>query len=171
MSDKPVFEKISGGQEGFSLVELLIVIALIGILLGIASLQFASWSRQAILQQELKQMYSALTDARTRAMTRNSNQGVLLVNGNQYALQNDLNNDGDFGDAGEIGAVTTVRSQIRWGGNVPANDSVIFNARGHVTTLGTISMVNNDGATQDCIIMDVARISLGRMTGGACARQ
>jgi len=55
-------------QAGFSLTELLITIAIIGILLAIATFQFNAFTRKSQVESQVQAMYGDVARVRTQAM-------------------------------------------------------------------------------------------------------
>lgn len=159
-------------DDGLSLVEMLIVIAIAGILMAIATIQFGQWTRKYNIEREIKELYSDLMNARMQAMTKNRTNGIRLVSSTQYTTLDDLNNDGDFNDAGEVSPnLKNLTNQMSWNGNPPANSNLTFNSRGLASSSGTISITNTVGAGYDCITISTTRINMGQMSGGSCVQK
>ncbi len=74
-------------QRGFTLVELVMVVAIMGILLGIATLQFNQYTTKANIEKQVRQMYADLMNARSEALMQKKNRSVgLSVTPAQFAL-------------------------------------------------------------------------------------
>ena len=84
-------------QKGFTLLEGIAVVAIVGILALIAVPSFATYRRHASLRAEADQLRSIFRAARSRAIARNANAGVRFAQrGSQwtFALYDDGDGDG-----------------------------------------------------------------------------
>jgi prepilin-type N-terminal cleavage/methylation domain-containing protein len=84
-------------QNGFTLMESLAVLAIIGALAMVAVPSFATYRRHASLLAEAEQMRSIFRAARSRAITRNAHAGVrFAARGSDwtFALYDDGDGDG-----------------------------------------------------------------------------
>lgn len=80
-------------RDGFTLVELMIVIAVIGILAAIAAPSYQTYMAQRRLNGAARHLAMHLMQARSQAITTNKQIIVNLLNNQQYAFVTD--NDGD----------------------------------------------------------------------------
>lgn len=80
---KTIFShNIQGGRAGgFTLVEMVIVLAMIGILIAIAFPSFREWQRNAQLKSAARETYAFLQRARGEAVRNNAVVGVRFVTG------------------------------------------------------------------------------------------
>jgi prepilin-type N-terminal cleavage/methylation domain-containing protein len=62
---------LSKRQAGFTLMELIVVVGVLGILAAMATPPFLEWTRNARYREAARDIASALRDARTTAITRN----------------------------------------------------------------------------------------------------
>ena len=69
-------------QRGFSLVELIVVVAIMGILLGVAAPSFSEWVASQLVRDTAADLHSSLTRARSEAISRGLATTVTAVSGN-----------------------------------------------------------------------------------------
>lgn len=159
-------------QNGFSLIELIIVIAITIILLTVAAWAYNNWMQKYAIESQIRQMYADITDLRFKAMSMNVIYTVRFITANQYSYFADLNNDGDFNDTingiPESSGIKTLNLAIRWRNSIPNNDEIEFDTKGYANILGNISIPNPVGAAYDCIDVHTLRTNMGVMSGGAC---
>jgi type II secretion system protein H len=164
-------------KSGFTIIELIVVMAILGILLAIVGLSMQNWLGKARVEEQIKQMYADLSNARARAMNNNRVHFVVLnAAANQYQVWEDTNTAPDGNGALETAGGDTRTLQID--NRVELTTTIIpgggfhfsFNTRGIISNNGTIRMgsVNNFGAMVDCIAVSATRIRLGRWNGANC---
>jgi type IV fimbrial biogenesis protein FimT len=160
-------------QHGFTLIELIVVLAIAGILMAIATLSFRTMSSKSNIEGQIKQMYTDLMTARIEAMDRNTYHFVTL-NAKQYAVYEDTLGTCTTGNcqiAGEDLLLNppAMTNAILWNAATPSNAEIIFDNRGLVqVTTGTISINDTVGAAYDCILIETTKTNMGAMSGGTC---
>ena len=171
--------------KGFTLIELIIVISIIGILAIALGISFQGWIGRYKIESEFKEMHVDLMNAKTRAMSRNRTHFVTFAI-TQYAIQEDIdpwpNGDG----------LLTANDSVRPAGyndpipfrqkNLEANHPITwsnvgdtqvdFDTRG-ISSEDKIICSNADiESDYDCIVISATRVNLGKLTtripGGAC---
>jgi prepilin-type N-terminal cleavage/methylation domain-containing protein len=147
-------------SKGFSLLELLIVIAIMSIIFAIAGLSYNSWMKKYRLEGQVRELYVDLLNARVQAMQMNHVYWVDMA-ASSYAIKADANDNGVVDDP-------VIRTkQFEYPLTSPVN--VALNARGIVSPLATITF-NTGGinAAYDCITLSPTRIRMGKYYGANC---
>lgn len=184
-------------RRGVTLIELIVVIAVIGILAIALGFQFTSWRGGYNIESQMKQIHADLMNARAMAMQRTRVCFVTLST-TQYSVYDDTNPAPDGNRTLEAASDTRVLQKnlnaqypITW--SVMAPPVIAFTQRGiasDVLANMSVSETSTDkticanptapGALEsplnpdyDCIIIGATRINLGRLTakiyeGGAC---
>lgn len=145
-------------QRGFSLAELLVVVAIVGILLGVATYSYRFAMRASRIKQATTDLYNGLMRGRSQAMIQNGEITVAYdVNTrtisfaqrgtitNRIVMSNDTTDPGNPRDGADyhFEPLTVIRSQTREG-----NTSI------------TGLDVDGDGAADNIPILNDANVSL-----------
>ncbi|HEY6871483.1 MAG TPA: type II secretion system protein [Geobacteraceae bacterium] len=80
-------------QRGFTLVELVLVIAIMATLLGLATVQFSQYTTKANIEKQVREMYADLMNARSEALLQKKNRSVAMTAA-QFALYTSINGTG-----------------------------------------------------------------------------
>ena len=123
-------------KSGFTLIELMVTIALIAIIMGGTIPAMITWRNNAQLSRGARQIYSDLQNARKMAIKNNRLAGVSFnVSGNKYVVFLDINDAG-----GAIGTFDLGNDQVIDEKTLPPNvelDSADF------TTFNNVAIFNN----------------------------
>jgi prepilin-type N-terminal cleavage/methylation domain-containing protein len=153
-------------NSGFTLLEIIIVMAILGILLGIAAISGRDWLERYRVEGQTKEMYVDLMNARVNAMQRNRVFFVTLQAANQYAIYEDTNPspDGD-GDLQPTQDTLVMQKPTRF----PLQPHLglglttfSFEKSGLVSLNGTIRFYSSVDPFSDCIKLFSTRILMGK---------
>lgn len=158
-------------KNGFSIIELLVVIVIMGILMGIAGIAYSTWMNKYRLETQTREMYVDLMNARVQAMQKNMAYLVVVAaNGYSYRVVEDTDEDG--APDPDPGDTTRSTKQLRYpldGGAI----TVTMNTRGLVASNPTLNAtlrftaIGVDAAF-DCITLFTTRIRMGKLNGQVC---
>lgn len=160
-----------GGRGGFTIVEIMIALAILGILVVLAVGDFRGMNEKYKVEAETKQMYADLMDVRGRAMQRNR-WFFVRVDPTGYATYEDGPlPDGDAARNGNDNLVTNVTVRHAIANDLAGGGSFGFNRNGIANDNGTIRFVSAALPDYDCITILSTRIKMGQYAGGVCVEK
>jgi prepilin-type N-terminal cleavage/methylation domain-containing protein len=175
-------------EDGFSLIELLVVIVILGIVAGLGTVSFRGWVSKHELESQVKEMYTDLMNARFTAMHQNKTHFVTL-SANQLRAYEDTsptpNGDGALtvGSDGPlciwerkrgepVDATCPSNSSLSFKNlkypatwSDTASTELAFNVRGLYNSLTpkTICVFSTHNPSYDCIVVSQTRIIMGKL--------
>ncbi|MBF0568115.1 pilus assembly FimT family protein [Candidatus Magnetominusculus dajiuhuensis] len=170
-------------NRGFTLVEVMVVVAIMGVIAGLIVYQMAGQKAKSNSEASVKQMYSDLSEMRADAMSQKNAFGVFLTGSatanfsfSSYALRSDNNSDGSITDTGGFGTVrTTTLSQLAPLTVLNAITDITYDSKGFLSTANQIeiyapcpgcdagSVSNCSGAYENTACTSAAATSCCRM--------
>jgi type IV fimbrial biogenesis protein FimT len=158
-------------RGGFTLLEIMITLAIVGIVVMLATSTFRGMMEKYRVEGETKQMFADLMDARGRAMQRNR-AFFVQITGNGYSTYEDTtpapDGNGSLDSATDTQVVSvTVRHAIDPGGL----SNFLFNRNGIASATGTIRLSSTALPDYDCITVQMTRIKMGQINAGTCAEK
>lgn len=134
------------GITGFSLVELLVVVLIIGICLVLASFMFRNYEKKTRLREAVRSYVSDIKLAKQMAVSQSVHYAITInKDNNSYAIQ-DCCNTSDCSATGCAYNVTKNFSEF--GNTIKIGDSsynrIVFQTRGTCSS-GHISLINDAG--------------------------
>jgi prepilin-type N-terminal cleavage/methylation domain-containing protein len=158
-------------NRGITLTELLVVIAVVGILVIALSFSFQGWMGRYRVESQIKTIHVDLMNARATAMTRNRFYLADFPTTTSYRIRVDTNEDNlPLVVAGDTILPTypkTVEYAVTWAGG-----TIQFDKKGIVqpsaTPLGgTICVFTTTDPDYDCIVISQTRIIMGKLNSQA----
>lgn len=157
-------------RKGFSLVEMLVVIAIMGIAAAIATLNFTQMRTKSNIEKETRELFSDINEARLQSIYTKKRHSIVFPTANNYVLKqySTLNERSEFGTV--LQTKTTNYAMTKTDGSALVADRlVLFDIRGFTSNVETIRFNPINTAAFDCILISVARTNLGKMgTGNVC---
>ena len=170
---------------GFSLVELIVVMAIIGILFSILTLNFNSMNRKAKIEQIARELVADLNMARSESIFRGKPHSLVInptATGYIFRRYSSLDEDRSSTAPNPATATTppygvimtkNVSYGLTQGAGTPFTDPIfMFDRNGFTTDLNTIRVnLVDSGAAFDCVVVSASRTNIGRMEGGSCVQK
>jgi len=158
-------------SRGFSIIELIVVLSIIGALLAIAGISGRAWLDKYRVETQMKEMFIDLMNARVGAMQRNRIHFAVLTP-TQYSVYQDTDPQPDGN-----GTLETASDRLLIQKNlnplyaITYTGQINFDTRGLASPTGTLRVATAFGAAFDCITVLATRIRMGAWNGTSCVAQ
>jgi prepilin-type N-terminal cleavage/methylation domain-containing protein len=151
-------------NKGFTLIELMIVIAILSIMAAIAIPGWLSWRDGAKIRGAASSLKADFERAKLRAVRVNGNVCVLFTGNTTYQIFTDLNEDSSL-DAGEDTiANRTLPAGVSITGNTFSANRMSFNSRGIPDgSAGTVTLTSAGGKRFDVVVSMFGRVRMERL--------
>lgn len=144
-------------EQGFTLVELMIVIAVMAILAAIAAPNYQNFMAQRRLNGAARQIMSDLMNARMQAVSQNNEFKVTFSNDHEYKILDDDDNDGAE-DTGEVLQTKNIQADYH-DVTFSRTANPVFYARG--TANGATITVTNPAGSKNISVAITGRVVIG----------
>lgn len=158
-------------ERGFSLIELIVIIAIISLLLSIATLDFSSWQKKYNIESQTKAMLTDITEARLQAMHR-KNSVTITLNTNLYIFRR-------FSSSGDAAGTIFMTKQLKYpvqrftsGALTNFSNTVLtIDERGYLGSNDYLTIAvapNQTGASLNCLSVHGSQTNIGKINGANC---
>lgn len=153
-------------DKGFTLVELMITIAIFAVLAGIITPSFLQWRDRTKVRGDATNLRATFEAAKLRAIKHNTNAVVTFPDTTSYQAYIDTNQN-NVRDAGEtIISNTTLSPGVRITGNTFVGNDMAFNPRGMAngpSSTGTITLTSPGGNRYSVVVSSFGRVRMERL--------
>lgn len=151
-------------SQGFTLLEVLVVIAIVGILASLSVVGFRDLITRYRIENQIQEMYSDMMKLRLNAMHRNRTCFFVL---SQYAYKGyEDSYPSPFGndslDEGEDNLILPEKT-VKYPFSYSSGGSIVFDSRGFSNTNRTVCIFSNVNPQYDCLKISRTKISIGKI--------
>jgi type IV fimbrial biogenesis protein FimT len=134
-------------NKGFTLTELTVTLALMGIMSAISIPSYFSWLPRHRLQTSVRHIYDDMNMARSRAVKTNADIGIQFNTSNEnYRIFIDANQNQSFDTGDTVLSTGTLENDVDITGSTFTSHTYGFNSRGmSAGTTGEVRLTNPSG--------------------------
>jgi prepilin-type N-terminal cleavage/methylation domain-containing protein len=159
-------------RSGFSLIELIIIITVMGIVMGFATLAFHQWQLKSNVEGQVREMFSDLSEARVRAFHEKKLYRIVYQPSNyvlrSYSSENEPKSAGITVSSRNVNYGLTRKSGTDLTADI-TDYFVEFDTRGFASNNFTV-IINPlmAGTSLDCLVIFDTRVNMGKINGTTC---
>lgn len=140
--------------RGFTLLELIIAVGLIGVLASLAAFRLTAWLPELRLDMAARQLVLELRRARGQAMAEQRNRRLVFAAAEEtYRLQRKVGSTYE-----NEGSPVALPAGIDLVECTAANAAIAFSARGAAASFGRVTLRNSGGRERQVIVDIVGRV-------------
>ena len=168
-------------KQAFALTELIVVVVIMGIVLGIGTLNFNSWQRKAAIERQTRELLADFNTARSEAMFRKKPHAIIMnADATGYILRRYSSVDESRTSATPASGIVFTKNvsyQFQKGNGSSIADAIMqFDITGFTSTAADNNTIRvnpiSSGAAFDCVVVSASRTNIGQMTsGGSCVQK
>jgi prepilin-type N-terminal cleavage/methylation domain-containing protein len=149
-------------RNGFTLIELVVVIAIISILLAIATINFSNWVTRQNIDREVKEMYADIMSLRQRAIVTGQNCDVEFPNAATLVLKRYSSEAETRVTEGTV----VQRKNFRYPVVLSSAKPIEFNERGMMIDPDDkiICVFTDANPSVDALVITQSRVSMGKIS-------
>ena len=153
-------------RNGFTLIEILVVVAIIGLLLSIAGLKFSSMSKKGHIERQTRELYADLMTVRSDALFQKKPRRVVISAAGFSVYSSAADTVGPLSTKTFTYAVTTAPTALKI--DVGSNGVVTFNEDS--TNLNAVVCTQKaSAASVDSIAMTQTQVQIGQQNSSGCS--
>jgi prepilin-type N-terminal cleavage/methylation domain-containing protein len=155
-------------RAGFTLLELIITMAIMTVVLGLSTLSFKTWSSKSGIESQVRQLFTDLSDARIKAF--HEKRGYRMIfQPNSYLLKN-YSSQNEPSGAGTVVMNKNVKFGMTKTVSGDLTDTFVeFDTRG--SSINNFTIVVNPlavAAAVNCLVISETRVNMGKINGSVC---
>ncbi|MCX5851806.1 MAG: GspH/FimT family pseudopilin [Deltaproteobacteria bacterium] len=143
-------------KRGFTLIELIVVVMLVGIIMMIALPGLQTWMAKSRLNGAARQIMADLTYARMTAVSEGNRFVVSILNDHEYRILDDDNDNGSV-DTGEKVIVKDIKSNYP---DITLSATGIFTFYPPGLAFGATCTVTNPSGSKNVIVSSGGRVRI-----------